>query len=236
MATWMVDLSWPVRPGLGDLPGHPPTEVREFHRHETHGRSNALLSVSIHSSTHLDVPYHFYQAGLTVDQLPPERLCCPGVLLGVKGEVDAGRPIQWEHLARKLASIAAVGNLAGRAVLIRTGWAEERYSGHGYYGGNPYLSTEAAQRLVAERVNMVGLDFPPDAIGEKMVVPAPAPVHETLLGGGVCILENLANLSALPETVFELLCLPIKLQGQGGAPARVLARSTPSGYSAPRST
>ena len=226
MATsrWWVDLSWPIREGFGELPGHPPTRLEPFHRHETHGRSNVYLSMSIHSSTHLDAPYHFYPNGATVDQLPLDALCCPALLLDLGGEVAPGAAIERQQLQQQLALLGAP-DVRGRALVIRTGWAEAKYGGIDYYTENPYLSADAAQWLATTGAHLVGIDFPPDAIGKQMVIPAPSPVHEALLGAGVCILENLANLEKLPEKSFELLCLPLKLRGEGGAPARALARS-----------
>lgn len=226
MATsrWCVDLSWPIREGFGDLPGHPPTRLVPFHEHATHGRSNVGLTMSIHSSTHLDTPYHFFADGATVDQLGLDRLCCRGTLVDLKGQVGAGQPVRLDQLQRELERLGEP-DLKGLALLIHTGWGEEHYGGGSYYLDNPHFSLEAAQWLAGNGLNLVGIDFPPDAIGKQMVVPAPSPIHKAFLEAGVCILENLSNLDKLPEKSFDLLCLPLKLEGQGGGPSRVLARA-----------
>ncbi len=159
-----------------------------------------------------------------MDQLALERLCSRAILVDLKGQVGMGEPIRLGQLREGVRSTGITG-LRGLSLVIRTGWGEERYGGQDYYQDNPHLSVEAAQWVASEGFNLVGLDFPPDGIGKEMVVPAPSPIHKTFLGAGVCILENLTNLEKLPERVFELLCLPIKLEGHGGGPARVLARA-----------
>ena len=221
---WCVDLTWPVRERFGDLPGHPPTKLTSFHSHETHGRSNACLTLSIHTGTHLDAPYHFFPDGVTIDRLEMERLACRSILLDLVGRVGPARPISLELVQQAMDDLG-VTDILGRGVLFRTGWGESMYGSDGYYSDNPYLSQAAAAWLSRSGVTLVGLDFPPDSIGKTMVVPAPAPVHEILLGAGVPILENLANLDRLPERAFHLTCLPLKLEGAGGAPVRAVAWS-----------
>ena len=220
-SNWIVDLTHPVRAGFGDLPGHPGTEIKSIHTHREHGRSNACLITSIHAGTHLDAPYHFIDGGLTVDQVAPDRVCGPAVLLDLSGRCAPGRGIAPWDLEEALEELN-IKELAGWRIIIRSGW-ESLYGTPGYYRGNPHLSEAAARWLAGTGTSLVGLDFPPDAISEKMIVPAPAPVHRTLLGAGVCLLENLANLATLPAKIFTLVCLPLRLEGEGGAPARVLA-------------
>ncbi|MFZ5633534.1 MAG: cyclase family protein [Bacillota bacterium] len=218
---WLVDLTHPVRPGFGDVPGHPQTGVTPIHTHVVHGRSNAALTTSIHAGTHVDAPYHFFDGGLTIDRVDIGRLCGRAVLLDMTGISRPGYGFTPGDIKGALAG-AGVADPAGWRVMLRSGW-ESLYGTPDYYKNNPHLAEEAARWLAEAGVTLVGLDFPPDAIGEKMAVPAPAPVHRALLGAGVCILENLARLGDLPASIFELVCLPLRLEGEGGAPARAFA-------------
>lgn len=221
--SWLVDLTQPVRPGYGDIPGHPKTEIIPIHTHESHMRSNAALITSIHAGTHVDSPYHFFKAGISIDRVSISVLCGKAVLFDLKDVSRPGYGFSPDDL-RGAASAAGVFGLYGWRVIIKSGWGS-CYGTPDYYKKNPHLTRESAEWLVQEGVAMVGLDFPPDGIGDKMTVPAPAPVHETLLGAGVCILENLAGLEMLQCPVFGLLCLPLRLEGEGGGPARVVAYS-----------
>lgn len=218
---WMVDLTHPVRTGFGDVPGHPRTEIAPIHTHDNHGRSNAVLSTSIHAGTHVDAPYHFYNSGLTIDRVDISRLCGPAVLLDMTGISRPGYGFTAADIKNALDG-AGIADPAGWRVILRSGW-ERLYGAPEYYRNNPHLTVDAAEWLAGAGVALVGLDFPPDFIGEKMTVPAPAPVHLALLGAGVCILENLARLAGLPAVIFELICMPLRLESEGGAPARVIA-------------
>ncbi|MHB8917644.1 MAG: cyclase family protein [Desulfocucumaceae bacterium] len=218
---WTVDLTHPVLTGFGDIPGHPQTVIVPIHTHQEHGRSNAALTTSIHAGTHVDSPFHFFAGGRPIDRVDISQLCGRAVLLDMTGTCQAGSGISSGDIIKSL-GVAGITDPAGWRLIFRSGW-ERLYGTPEYYQNNPHLTAEAAEWLVRAGVPLVGLDFAPDFIGQKMSVPAPAPVHQALLGAGVCILENLARLGDLPTAVFDLLCLPLRLEGEGGAPARVIA-------------
>src|SRR5204863_756884 len=93
-----------------------------------------------------------------------------------------------------------------------------------YFGEGPTLPAEAASWLVAEGIKAVVLDCGTDA-HEPVPVPAQVlPVHHILLGGGVPIVENCIDTIRIPEGRFALYALPLKIQAESGAPARVLAQ------------
>ncbi len=70
-------------------PGHPPVILAPMHIHDEHGRSNTRMIFSIHTGTHVDVPYHFFSDGLTVDKFPLERLMGTAVKIDIR-YADAG--------------------------------------------------------------------------------------------------------------------------------------------------
>lgn len=220
---WLLDLSQPIASGYGELPGHPPTKLESFQFHETHGRNNASLTMSIHVGTHVDAPYHFFTDGKTIDEVSLETFCGRAIIVNLVDKVKNDYAITVADVKESLDNIG-VTDLEDWRLILHTGWSKNYSTSH-YYSHNPYISTELAHWLVDSKVPMIGLDFPPDGIGDELVVPAPAPVHQILLKGKVCILENLTALNKLPEKEIELICLPIKLVGASGGPARALARA-----------
>lgn len=211
-----VDLSRTITPGIGELPGHPPTTVNEFQTHASHGRSNAHLSYSIHCGTHVDCPYHFFPAGNTVDEIPLDSFIGNGVLVDLQGKVEEGEGISIGKIMEN-SHICDLNDqqLAQSIILINTGWGAA-YETEYYYHRNPYLAEDSAKFFAEKKVKAVGLDFPPDQRGGSTV-------HRILLGSNVLIIENLINLHLLRDRKFVVMALPIKIFRQSGGPARVVA-------------
>jgi len=211
-----VDLSRVLTPGIGEIPGHPSTEIYEFQTHDTHDRTNAKLSYSIHCGTHVDCPYHFFPNGEKIDEMPLDRFIGKGVLVDLKDKVKPREAISVE----KIIENSHINNLtddqlAQSIVLIYTGWGKN-YESADYYKSNPYLSEDGAKFFAKKKVKAVGLDFPPD--GKQGSI-----VHRTLLGAKVLIIENLINLDELIDTEFQVFAMPIKIYQQSGGTARVIA-------------
>jgi arylformamidase len=86
------------------------------------------------------------------------------------------------------------------------------------------LSADGASWLVGQGIRLVGIDAPSiEAVAEAAGDAAPAghPVHEILLTAGIVILEGLVLTSIVPGR-YELVCLPLKVVGGDGAPARAV--------------
>jgi kynurenine formamidase len=179
-----------------------------------------------HFGTHLDAPAHFPPGKATVDQLPPERLFGPAVVLDVTAQgkrdpdyrlslADVG---QWEQKHGRIP--------AGAIVLLRTGWAARwpnagryRNAGNGKAMRFPGFSVEAVNLLIERRVSGLGADTMSVDYGAS----SDFAVHTLSHGAGLYHLENLADLSALPEAGAFLVVAPIKLAGGSGGPVRVFA-------------
>ena len=200
-------------PGLGFAP----VDYKLIHTHEKHGRTNADLKFNIHEGTHIDPPYHFVENGATIDEIPVDTLIAPGFIFRVPG-VKPGEAISLEKV---LASGKAPEDLQGYIVIIDSGWGNNA-TPETYYSKAPYLSQQLADWLVAKRVRAVGLVNPPDKVD-----PPPrhgdAPIHRTLLGNNVLIIENLTNLDAIVGDRFTVIALPLKLARGCGGPTRVVA-------------
>lgn len=114
-------------------------------------------------------------------------------------------------------------------LLLATGWdRHEDWTGPGFWRRAPFLSRSAAEWLVARKPSAVAFDFPQDypirLLLDGITVPFDQHVtHDTLLRGGVTLIEYLVNTSALTERRVLLSAAPLKIPGADGAPARVYA-------------
>jgi kynurenine formamidase len=161
-----------------------------------------------------------------VDQIPAQRLFGPAVVLDVRAEAEknadyrlpAARVEEWEKRHGKIAS--------GAIVLLRTGWASrwpdaQRYRNQDVNGTMhfPGFSVEAVRVLLSRGVSGIGCD----TLSVDYGASTDFEVHRLALGSGLYHLENLSDLSALPESSAFLIVAPIKLEGGSGGPARVFA-------------
>jgi arylformamidase len=212
-----VDLSHTIHDGLVTYPGLPAARVGEHldrqssRAHYAQGTEFSIgrIEMVANTGTYLDAPFHRFEGGEDLAQLALESLAdLPGVVVRVPEGV---RAIGAERFAD-------LGELRGHAVLVATGWS--RHFGRAEYGvGHPFLTREAAERLVAGGVMLVGIDslnIDDTAGGER-------PVHSLLLARGVRIVEHLTNLAALPERDFRFFAVPPKVRGLGSFPVRAFA-------------
>src|SRR3712207_1183944 len=144
------------------------------------------------TGTHVDAPYHFLDDGARIDELPLEYFLGPAVVADVRGKPPHGR-VEWADL-QPCAHLLA----PGRILLLRTGWDE--HWGTDAYFDHPYLTGDAAARVVAAGVRTVGLDAL--SLDETVVGGAPADgfaAHLEVPGAGGVIVVNLRGLGALPQ-------------------------------------
>ncbi|RXE57107.1 cyclase [Methanoculleus taiwanensis] len=194
----IFDVTRPISPDMLAIPGVTRTE---FRREERERYLIADVLVSTHAGTHIDAPIHYLKTGMTVDRLPLDHLIgpCRVVDLGdIEGEIPADR------LAGKIGGV--------RRLLLKTSFsAAERFD-----PVFPHLGLEAARLLVREGILSVGIDSPSI---EALV--CDGSVHRALLGNSCFIIEML-DLSGVPEGDYDLIALPLPLEGLDGSPARVV--------------
>jgi len=202
------DISLPISARLPVWPGDPPVVV-SFHQHLERGDGCTLshLSLSTHAGTHVDAPAHFLAGGTTVDTLALAALIGPALVVDV-GPVSAiTAAVLWD-----LAIPLQVERL-----LFRTRNSAKWAAGEERFGEDFVAITEdGAQWLVERKVRLVGVDY-------LSVAPfaAPEPTHRVLLAAGVLVVEGL-NLHDVVPGDYELVCLPLRLEGTDGAPARAV--------------
>lgn len=204
----LFDVTRPIFEGMIVYEGDPRVVIRRVASVATGACANVSeVVLGSHTGTHVDPPLHFREGAPGVDALPLEVLTGPAHVYALEG----CEPIDVVDLRR-------VDLRACPRVLFKAGAG----AGPGECGSPPAstgMTVEAARALVEAGVRLVGLDGasvdPPGAVG--------FPAHRTLLDAGVIILEGL-DLSAVPPGGYELLCLPLKILGGDGAPARVVLR------------
>jgi arylformamidase len=182
--------------------------------HERDGRSNTKVVFSIHTSTHIDAPYHFYAGATTIDQVPLETLVGKAYLCDLRAVAEPGRALSVADL--QAGGLPPEEQLRGSRPVLFANWAGPRWNTPDLYHGNPYLANETAEWLVEAGIAALALDFSVDEA-------YPYPCHQILLGAGIPLIENLINLDQIPTREFTLIALPLRVEGGDGGPARVLA-------------
>jgi arylformamidase len=203
----LLDVSVPIRSGMFVFDGDPPVRLDQVATLAAGHHCNlSRLDFGVHSGTHVDAPVHFIDGAGGVDAMPLEAMIGPALVVDATGLRD--------HIDGE--AVASLGIPAGtERVLFKTAnsrlWELDHFS-----PGFLALAVSGAQALVAMGVRLVGIDY-------LSVAPfdAPVPVHEALLGAGVVIVEGL-DLRAAEPGRWELFCLPARIEGCDGAPARVV--------------
>lgn len=225
--TRVIDLSYAINDKLVPWPGDEKWfEAKTNATVEKNGYFTRSFWMLEHYGTHLDAPAHFPPGKATVDQIPAEKLFGPAVVLDVRAEaakdadyrLPASRIEEWERVHGPIPQ--------GAIVLLRTGWASrwpdaQRYRNQDKQGKMhfPGFSAEAAKVLIERRVSGLGCD----TLSVDYGASEDFSVHHVALGAGLYHLENLADLSEVPETGAFLVVAPIKLEGGSGGPVRVFA-------------
>jgi arylformamidase len=195
----IFDISVPIREGMVTYPGDPVVRMERAASIEDGDVVNLTrMDFGLHSGTHVDAPVHFIDGGSGVDSVPLE------VLVGPCEVVEAS------DLSPKSVAQAPEG---AERVLFKTPnselWAREDFADE-----FASLDGEAAALLVERGVRLVGIDYL--SIGDEAA-------HHALLEAGVVPVEGL-DLRGVEPGSYELVCLPLRVVGADGAPARALLR------------
>ncbi len=164
------------------------------------------IEMVANTGTYLDAPFHRYADGKDLAQLSLESLAD---LEGIVVRIGDGA-------GRAITSKAFEGiEVEGKAVLVATGW-DVHWRTERYLAGHPFLTADAAETLMRRGVKLVGID----SLNIDDTADAGRPVHTTLLGAGVPIVEHLCHLSRLPVRDFKFFAVPAKVAGFGSWPVR----------------
>jgi arylformamidase len=202
------DISPLVDSSIAVWPGDTPYAVRDLLRLER-GDSVHLstLTLSCHTGAHADAPGHFVEGAPGIDAVDLEAYVGPCRLVEV-------------HPADRLVRPADLGDLDladTPRLLLRTGRDGDRTR---FPEAFTSLSVELVGWLGQRGVRLVGLDSPSvDEFDSKNL-----PCHKSLHRHGIAILEGLA-LAGVPEGTYELIALPLRLEGRDASPVRAVLRS-----------
>jgi arylformamidase len=213
-STW-IDISVPVYGGMLRWPGDPPVIVERASSIERGDEANLTrLAIGAHSGTHVDAPAHFLATGAGVDEMPPEAMVGPARVLSIRGSRTIAR-----------ADLEREGIRERERILLRTRNSDAAWFRQPFDPGYAHLSAEAAEYLSQRRIRCVGIDYL--SIGGLEPDGENAHTHRLLLAAGIWILEGL-YLAEIEPGEYDLACLPLRIEGADGAPARALIRRRPA--------
>jgi arylformamidase len=205
----IYDISLPVSPVLPVWPGDPQVVLEQISSMDAGAHDNiSRLGCSVHTGTHVDAPHHFLNDGRTVESLSLDVLTGPAQVIQVAEQVDV--------ITADILKGAALPSGTSR-LLIKTRnsklWERRvREFDKDFVG----VSLEGAEWLVSAGIKLVGIDYLSIAPYKQGLQ-----VHQALLKPGMIILEGL-DLSSVSPGIYNFYCLPLKLVGSDGAPARAI--------------
>ena len=203
-----LDVSVPLAAGLPAYPGNPEFELQPVKRIAEGGSSNvSRLVMGTHTGTHVDAPRHFFNEGAGVDALPLDLLLGRARVVEVERRGGIG--------AEELASAGLREDLR---VLLKTS-NSALWNGERFHEDYTHLTEAGARYLVDQGVKVIGIDY----LSIEQFKKPGAPAHRALLSQGVIIIEGL-NLAEVEPGMYEMYCLPLRVAGADGAPARVILK------------
>ena len=206
----LIDVSVPLDASLPTYPGNTPFSLEAIKRLARGESSNvSTVHMSAHTGTHVDAPRHFFDGAAGIDLLPLEMLIGRVRLIEIRSRKGIGPD--------ELSDIDLSEDVR---VLIKT--PNSRLWGSPEFNPDYVGVTEAgAKHLVGHGIKVLGVDY----LSVEQFKQPGAPAHRVLLGGGTIVIEGL-NLRDVEPGVYEMFCLPLRIVGADGAPARVVLRQS----------
>jgi arylformamidase len=213
MSTDWIDVSVPLRTGMVHWPDNPPVKIERVMDLE-HGDAASVSSMSmgVHTGTHMDAPVHFQRGGIGIDQMPLEAT------LGLARVIEIRDPVSIRRAELEPAKLQP-----GERVLFRTRNSERCWQTDAFVEDFVFIAREAAAYLAECRVRTVGVDY----LSVGGFREDGEATHLALLQAGIWVIEGL-NLSQVRAGTYELICLPLRIAGGDGAPARAVLRPHPA--------
>ena len=204
----LYDATLAIHEKMMIFPGDPPFEKEAVSRIGNGDDFNLTrLHLTTHLGTHVDPPAHYIENGVTVDHIPLETLIGPGVVadLRERAKIDAD-------------ALEKAGIKDQKRVLLKTDNGR-RLLESSFHQEYVSLSEDGARFLIECGVRLVGID----ALSIEHHENPEAPVHRRLLEAGILVVEGV-HLNDVPPGSYEIFCMPLKIKGGDGAPARVVLR------------
>ncbi len=203
------DISLTITPNLPVWPGDPTIVLERVNKIEEGANSNvSRLVMGVHAGTHVDAPVHFLPGAKSVEELALEILIGPAQVIQIPDSVDV--------ITSDILEDADIAEDTTRLLLKTRNsvlWQEKIPSFHKDFVA---IDASGAEFLVKRGIQLIGIDYLSVAPYKKS-----RPTHQILLQAGIVILEGL-DLFKVPAGQYELFCLPLRLGGSDGAPARAV--------------
>jgi len=212
-----VDLSHTVYEGLITYKGLPAPVICDFlSREDSRKIYDADTSFQIgridmvaNTGTYLDSPFHRFENGKDLSQLELASL------VGLDAVVARITGLTGQAVDRE---VFLPLDVRGKAVLVNVGWSRH-WATEQYFEGHTFLTRGAAEYLRDGGAVLVGID----SYNIDDTTDGARPVHTTLLGAGIPIVEHMCNLEQLPASGFSFTAVPVKVKGMGTFPVRAFA-------------
>jgi len=204
----LIDISRPIYSGMPVWPGD--TDAR-FDIVATIAGGAVVnigaLKISIHTGTHVDAPWHYADAGETIDRVAPDAYVGPARVIDARGRSSLGREL-----------FEGIDLATTPRVLFRTdAWQDPKVFPRDW----PVMEAGMPEWLASCGVRLVGLDIPSvDKLDSKTL-----PVHLACFRANLLILES-TDLRAVEPGIYELIALPLRIRGGDGSPVRAVLRRT----------
>lgn len=215
--TRIVDLSHVIEHGMTTYPGLPAPHICDFWTREgsagnyDDGSSFQIgrIEMVANTGTYVDAPFHRYAERKDLSDLPlPSIADVAGIVVRCP----------WENEIAVDVGAFEGRDVVGKAVLVHTGW-DRHWRTDRYGQDHPFLTMEAADWLIENRVALVGIDS--NNIDDTRA--RARPVHTKLLGAEIPICEHMTGLGQLPDERFRFSAVPPKVRGMGSFPVRAYA-------------
>ncbi len=201
----IIDLSQKI---YNKMPYHPydkEPKVEQDKKMADDGYNNTLVSMGMHTGTHIDAPGHLIKNGKGIETYPLSKFVGKGCVIDVSNQKKINLKEEYKGKIKN-----------NEIVLLYTGFDKYFTESKYYAAETPVLSEDFAEFLVKNNINMLGMDLPsPDNY--------PFETHKILLSGDVLIIENLTGIhKLLREKVFTIFAIPLKIDAEASI-ARVFA-------------
>lgn len=204
-----IDVSVMLRDGMVRWSDNPPVRI---HRTQDMVRGDdcnvTAVSLGVHSGTHMDAPVHFLPKGQGIDAMPLSATVGRARVIGIRDRESIKPDELRKHRIRR-----------GERILFKTRNSPWCWKTDTFLKDFVFLSEEGARWLADRQIGSVGIDY----VSVAGFYSDTIAIHTTLLNAGMWIIEGL-DLSRVQPGKYDLICLPIKIAGGDGAPARALLR------------
>jgi arylformamidase len=205
----IYDISLPISPDLPVWPGDPQIVLEQFISMGDGEDANvSRIAAGVHIGTHVDAPHHFLNDGRTVENLDLGILTGKAFVLHLDDDVDM--------VTADVLDAAPILPATSRLLLRTKNSRHWAASSRNFDRNFVAISPDGAEWLVANGIQLIGVDY-------LSVAPFndPVPTHKIVLAAGIIVIEG-CDLSQVPQGEYQLYCLPLKLLGAEGAPARAI--------------